>query len=69
MCEEKPIEEQVIEVMKLQCKLIDDVRREIEKPRKTIKGERNPMASQSREVRDLLGRRNPEPDIPLDDRL
>lgn len=67
MCEEK--EERLEFILKLQCKLIDDVRREIEKLRKTIKGEKHPVATMDDNVRILFDRKRKEPEIPLDDRI
>ena len=67
--DERPIEERIEFMMRLQCKLIDDVRREIEKLRKTWKGEKQPMATMDEDVRRLFKREIPKPEIPLDDRL
>ena len=69
MCEEEKIEEKLEFLMKLQCKLVDDVRREIEKLRKTINGEKHPVSSMNEDVRRLFHRKSPQPEIPMDDRI
>jgi hypothetical protein len=68
MCDQKCECDKKLEyIFKLQCKLMDDVRREIEKLRKTIEGQKHPMAPMSEDVRRLLGKEIKQPEIPLDD--
>ena len=71
MCEEKKsIETQLFEMMRLQCRLMDQIRMALTKIEKRIKGDQHPMVSKDAEVMALYGQKKPEKTLPpLDDRI
>ena len=68
MNENKPIEEQMIDLLKLQIKVMDNLRVAVEKLEKRIKGDLHPVAFKDSSVVDLIGKQLP-PRPPLDDRI
>jgi len=68
MCEEeKTVEQKLFEIMRLQCRLMDQIRIAIEKLEKRIKGEKHPMVSKDPEVLALFKKKKREDPRPLDD--
>ena len=63
-------ENEVFELLKLQCRLMDQIRIAVEKLERRIKGEQQPMVAKDRDVVALFKKdHKTEPEIPLDDRI